>query len=48
MSEMKKNTHLRFLHCSDIHLDTPFSGLTAEKSDERRRALLDSFMRTMQ
>ncbi len=48
MSEMKKNTHLRFLHCSDIHLDTPFSGLTAEKSDERRRALRDSFMRTMQ
>lgn len=48
MSEIGKDTHLRFLHCSDIHLDTPFSGLTAEKSDERRRALRDSFMRMMQ
>ena len=47
MSEEKK-THLRFLHCSDIHLDTPFVGLTADKSEERRRALRSSFMRMMQ
>lgn len=48
MSEEKIKTHLRFLHCSDIHLDTPFVGLTAEKSEERRRALRSSFMRMMQ
>ena len=48
MSEEKKKTHLRFLHCSDIHLDTPFVGLTAEKSEERRRALRTSFLRMMQ
>ncbi len=48
MSEEKNKTHLRFLHCSDIHLDTPFIGLTAEKSEERRRVLRSSFMRMMQ
>ena len=48
MSEEKKETHLRFLHCSDIHLDAPFVGLTAEKSEERRRVLRSSFMRMMQ
>lgn len=42
------NTHLRFLHCSDIHLDTPFFGLTPEKSEERRRELKTTFMRIMQ
>ena len=48
MSEEKKKTHLRFLHCGDIHLDTPFVGLTAEKSEERRRVLRSSFLRMMQ
>ena len=48
MGESGKNTHLRFLHCSDIHLDTPTVGLTAEKCDERRRELRSSFMRMMQ
>lgn len=43
-----KKTHLRFLHCSDIHLDIPFVGLTADKSEERRRVLRSSFMRMMQ
>ncbi len=47
MAEVTK-THLRFLHCSDIHLDTPFAGLPAEKSEERRRALRNSFMKMMQ
>ena len=47
MNEVKK-THLRFLHCADIHLDTPFVGMTADKSEERRRALRSSFMRMMQ
>lgn len=44
----KKKTHLRFLHCSDIHLDSPIMGLSAEKSEERRRILRNSFMRLMQ
>lgn len=44
----KKKTRLRFLHCSDIHLDSPFVGLSAEKSEERRRVLRNSFMRLMQ
>ena len=41
-------THLKFLHCGDIHLDIPFVGLTADKSEERRRVLRSSFMRLMQ
>ena len=48
MAETKKNTHIRFLHCSDIHLDAPFVGLSPEKSDERRRELRSTFMRLMQ
>ena len=47
MSENKK-TRLRFLHCGDIHLDTPFVGLSAEKSEERRRMLRASFVKMMQ
>jgi len=47
MSE-KVKTRLRFLHCSDIHLDTPFVGLSAEKSEERRRMLRGSFIKMMQ
>jgi DNA repair exonuclease SbcCD nuclease subunit len=47
MSE-KTKTRLRFLHCSDIHLDTPFVGLSAEKSEERRRMLRASFVKMMQ
>lgn len=47
MSE-KKKTRLRFLHCSDIHLDTPFTGISAEKSEERRRMLRISFIKMMQ
>ena len=47
MSE-KKKTRLRFLHCSDIHLDIPFVGLSAEKSEERRRMQRASFVKMMQ
>ncbi len=43
-----KKTNIRFLHCGDIHLDVPFIGLTADKSEERRRVLRSSFMRMMQ
>ena len=48
MSDKKQVSQLKFLHCGDIHLDTPFSGLSPEKSDERRRALRASFMRMME
>lgn len=44
----KKTNKLRFLHCSDIHLDSPVAGLSAEKSEERRREVRNSFMRLMQ
>ena len=47
MAELKKTTHLRFLHCSDIHLDTPFTGLSMEKSDGRRRELRKTFQDMM-
>ncbi len=47
MSE-KKKTRLRFLHCSDIHLDMPIVGLSAEKSAERRRMIRSSFVKMMQ
>ena len=46
--EEKEKTRIRFLHCSDIHLDTPFVGLSAEKSEERRRMLRGSFVKMMQ
>ena len=46
--EEKAKTRIRFLHCSDIHLDTPFVGLSAEKSEERRRMLRGSFVKMMQ
>ncbi len=48
MSETNTKNHIKILQCSDIHLDTPYTGLTAEKSEERRRVLRDSFLRMMQ
>ena len=45
---MGENKKLKFLHCSDIHLDTPYVGMTPEKSDERRRELRAAFMRMME
>ena len=47
MSTENKKMQLSFLHVSDVHLDIPFTGLTAEKSEERRRALRTSFMNLM-
>lgn len=46
---MKKDSGklIRFLHCSDIHLDTPYVGLSSEKSEECRRELRSTFMRMM-
>ena len=48
MSEQTQATILKFLHCGDIHLDTPFTGLSPEKSDERRIGLRQSFMKIME
>ena len=48
MSEKATASQLKFLHCGDIHLDTPYAGLSPEKSDERRRALRATFMRMME
>ena len=48
MSDVKQVSGLKILHLADIHLDTPFAGLSPEKSDERRRGLRATFMRTME
>lgn len=48
MSETKKGTQLKFLHCADVHLDRPYVGLSPEKNDERRRGLRTTFMRMME
>lgn len=48
MSAVQEKTHIKILQCSDIHLDTPYTGISAEKSEERRRQLRDSFIRMMQ
>lgn len=48
MSEAKERTHIKFLQCADIHLDAPYVGISAEKSEERRRELRNSFTRMMQ
>ena len=48
MSEKATASQLKFLHCGDIHLDTPYASLSPEKSDERRRALRATFMRMME
>ena len=47
-STSNKGKTLKFLQCSDIHLDTPIIGLSADKSEERRRELRNSFMSMMQ
>ncbi|MBQ9070840.1 MAG: metallophosphoesterase [Clostridia bacterium] len=48
MSQTTEKKHIKFLQCGDIHLDTPYTGLSAEKSEERRRELRNSFSRMMQ
>ena len=44
---MEKAKQIRILHTGDIHLDSPFSRLSLERSEERRAALRDSFSRLM-
>lgn len=34
---------LKILHCGDLHLDSPFSGLSHEQSETRRKELRDTF-----
>lgn len=48
MSDKTQATILKFLHFGDIHLDTPFAGLTPEKSDERRSGLRQNFVKMME
>ena len=48
MAERNEKKHLKLLQCGDIHLDTPYTGLSAEKSEERRRELRRSFNHLMQ
>ena len=48
MSEKNQGNVIKFLHCADIHLDTPFTGLAPEKSDERRVGLRQNFMKMME
>ncbi len=48
MADIKQSSGLKFLHIADVHLDTPFTGISPEKSDERRRGLRATFMRTME
>ena len=47
MSDRKIGERLKILHCSDLHLDTPYVGLAPDKSDERRGALRQTFRRLM-
>ena len=48
MSEHNQSSTLKFLHCGDVHLDTPCIGLSPEKSEERRNGLRSTFMRMME
>ena len=46
--ENKQSKKIKFLHCSDIHLDAPMLGLPQDKADERRREVRSTFMRMME
>jgi DNA repair exonuclease SbcCD nuclease subunit len=48
MSDKAQATVLKFLHFGDIHLDTPYAGLSPEKSDERRAGLRENFIKMME
>ncbi len=48
MGQTTEKKHIKLLQCGDIHLDAPYTGLSAEKSEERRRELRNSFARMMQ
>lgn len=44
---MEKARQIRILHTGDVHLDSPFSRLSLERSEERREALRATFSRLM-
>lgn len=44
---MEQTRQIRILHTGDIHLDSPFSRLSLEQSEERRRELRETFSRLM-
>lgn len=48
MGDKTQTTALKFLHMGDVHLDTPFRGLSPELSDERRIGLRRSFTEMME
>ena len=48
MREKENEARVKFMHVSDVHLDTPVVGMTPEKSDERGREIRTSFMRFME
>ena len=48
MDENTQKKKIKILHCSDIHLDAPFIGMTGEKADERRRELRSTFAKMME
>lgn len=39
---------VRILHCGDLHLDSPFSRLSVQQSEERRREMRECFSRMME
>lgn len=46
--ENNKKRKIKFLHCSDIHLDAPYVGIPLDKADERRREGRTTFLRMME
>ncbi len=46
--ENNKGRKIKFLHCSDIHLDAPYVGIPLDKADERRREGRATFLRLME
>ena len=48
MNERENDVRVKFMHVSDIHLDTPVIGMTPEKSDERKREIRNAFMSFME
>lgn len=47
MAENREKRSVRILHTGDVHLDSPFSGLRADKSEARRREMRATFSRMM-
>lgn len=48
MKEKETEGRIKFMHVSDVHLDTPVIGMTPEKSDERGRDIRTAFLKLME